>query len=53
VLGVIAPFICPVMMGANIIRRTIENIKAAGFINVEEIDLVGDVVKKIVIKNIR
>lgn len=56
VIGAFMDLINPVIVnlyGANINRRTVDNIKAAGFINVEETDLMGDVVKKIVIRNMK
>lgn len=56
VIGAFMDLINPIIVnlyGANINRRTVDNIKEAGFINVEEIDLMGDVVKKIVIINIK
>ncbi|MBS4534113.1 methyltransferase domain-containing protein [Clostridium sp. D2Q-14] len=37
--------------GANINRRTEENIKKVGFANIDVINLTGDIVKKIVIYN--
>lgn len=56
VIGAFMDIINPVVVnlyGANINRRTINNIKTAGFINVEEINLMGDIVKKIVINNVK
>lgn len=56
VIGAFMDMINPIIVnlyGANINRRTIDNIKTAGFINIEEINLMGDVVKKIVVKNIK
>lgn len=56
VIGAFMDMINPVFVnlyGVNINRRTISNIKTAGFIHVEEINLMGDIVKKIIIKNIK
>lgn len=56
VIGAFMDMINPVIVnlyGANINRRTINNIKTAGFISVEEINLMGDIVKKIVINNVK
>ncbi|NBG88828.1 class I SAM-dependent methyltransferase [Isachenkonia alkalipeptolytica] len=39
------------LYGANINRRTVENIQKAGFHNVEVKNLAGDIVKKILIRN--
>jgi len=39
------------LYGANINRRTVNNVRTAGFTNVEVTDLAGDIVKKIVINN--
>ena len=54
VLGLIMDILNPVtvnLYGANINRRTVENIKKAGFADVEVINLTSDIVKKIVIYN--
>lgn len=56
VIGAFMDMINPIVVnlyGANINRRTINNIKTAGFIKVEEINLMGDIVKKIVINNVK
>lgn len=39
------------LYGANINRRTVENVREAGFTDVEVINLTGDIVKKIIINN--
>jgi ubiquinone/menaquinone biosynthesis C-methylase UbiE len=39
------------LYGANINRRTVENVKMAGFTNIEETNLTSDIVKRIVIYN--
>lgn len=39
------------LYGANINRRTVENLKKAGFQRIEVKNLAGDIVKKIVISN--
>lgn len=39
------------LYGANINRRTVDNIKKAGFTNIEVTNLKGDILKKIVIHN--
>lgn len=54
VLGIIMDILNPIVVntyGANINRRTLENIKKSGFKNVEVTNLYGDIVKKIVIYN--
>jgi len=56
IIGSIMDILNPVIVnlyGANINRRTVENINKAGFIKVEEINLAGDIVKKIAIINIK
>ncbi len=56
IIGTIMDLLNPVIVnlyGANINRRTVENTNKAGFIKVEEINLVGDIVKKIEIINIK
>lgn len=56
IIGSIMDILNPVIVnlyGANINRRTVENINKAGFIKVEEINLAGDIVKKIEIINIK
>jgi ubiquinone/menaquinone biosynthesis C-methylase UbiE len=56
IIGVLMDLINPMIVnlyGANINRRTVENIKAAGFTNIEEINLMGDIVKKIEIYNLK
>jgi hypothetical protein len=39
--------------GANINRRTVNNVTKAGFSNIQVTDLLMDIVKKITIKNIK
>jgi hypothetical protein len=39
------------LYGANINRRTVENVQKAGFRKIEVTNLTGDIVKKIVISN--
>lgn len=54
VLGVVMDIFNPLtvnLYGANINRRTVENVEKAGFFKVEVINLTGDVVKKIIINN--
>lgn len=54
VLGLIMDALNPLVVntyGANINRRTIENIHKSGYTNVEVTNLSGDIVKKIVIHN--
>ncbi len=54
VLGLIMDLLNPLtvnLYGANINRRTVENIKRAGFTKVEITNLTGDIVKKITIYN--
>ena len=54
VLGLIMDILNPLtvnLYGANINRRTVENVEKAGFYKVEVINLTGDVVKKIIISN--
>jgi len=41
------------LYGANINRRTVDNIKKAGFTNIEVTNLKGDILKKIVIHNFK
>lgn len=56
ILGLIMDALNPLIVnsyGANINRRTVENIHKAGYTNVEVVNLTGDVVKKIVIQNIK
>lgn len=56
VIGTLMDLLNPVIVnfyGANINRRTVNNIKTAGFIDIEEINLMGDIVKKIKIDNIK
>lgn len=55
-LGLIMDVLNPLVVnfyGANINRRTVENIEAAGFTEVEVSNLYRDIVKKIVIHNIK
>jgi ubiquinone/menaquinone biosynthesis C-methylase UbiE len=54
VLGVVMDLINPIVVnsyGANINRRTLENIKRAGFTAVEVRNLFSDIVKEIIIYN--
>lgn len=54
ILGLIMDILNPIVVnvyGANINRRTIENIYKSGYTNVEVTNLAGDIVKKIVIHN--
>lgn len=54
VLGLIMDIFNPItvnLWGANINRRTVQNVQKAGFSKVEVIDLKGDIVKKIIINN--
>lgn len=54
VLGLIMDTLNPVtvnLYGANINRKTVENIKLAGFTEVEVTNITSDIVKKIVIHN--
>jgi ubiquinone/menaquinone biosynthesis C-methylase UbiE len=53
-LGILMDIMNPLVVntyGANINRRTVDNIKKAEFTEVSAQDLVGDIVKKIVIRN--
>lgn len=53
-MGLIMDILNPItvnLYGANINRRTVENVKKAGFTDVEVTNLTGDIVKKIVINN--
>jgi len=54
VLGLIMDLFNPLVVniyGANINRRTVDNVKMAGFTDVEVTNLTSDIVKKIVINN--
>ncbi|MBV7275862.1 class I SAM-dependent methyltransferase [Clostridium sp. PL3] len=54
VLGLIMDVFNPLtvnLWGANINRRTVENVQKAGFTKVNVINLTGDIVKKIIITN--
>ncbi len=54
VIGPLMDILNPISVnfyGANINRRTVDNVKKAGFANVEVENLTGDIVKKIVIRN--
>jgi len=54
VLGLIMDTLNPLtvnLYGANINRKTVENIKLAGFTEVEVTNITSDIVKKIVINN--
>lgn len=56
VLGVIMDILNPIVVntyGANINRKTLDNVNNAGFINVSSINLYSDIVKKIEIVNIK
>lgn len=55
-LGFLMDILNPVVVnlyGANINRRTVQNVQAAGFTVVQVTDLYKDIVKKIVIKNFK
>lgn len=43
--------LCVRICGANINRRTVENVRKAGFADFEAVNLAGDILKKIVIHN--
>lgn len=54
VIGLIMDILNPMtvnLYGANINRRTVENVQEAGFTEVQVTNLTGDIVKKIVINN--
>lgn len=54
VLGIVMDIFNPItvnLYGANINRRTVDNIRKAGFSEVEVTNLTGDIVKKIIINN--
>ncbi len=54
VIGLVMDIFNPLtvnLYGANINRRTVDNVKNAGFTKVEVTNLTGDIVKKIVIYN--
>lgn len=54
VLGLVMDIMNPLtvnLYGANINRRTVENVHKSGFTEVEVMNLAGDIVKKIAIKN--
>ena len=56
VLAVIMDILNPIVVntyGANINRKTLDNVNNAGFINVSSINLYSDIVKKIEILNIK
>lgn len=56
VLGGIMDILNPIVVntyGANINRKTLDNVNSAGFINVSSINLYSDIVKKIEIVNIK
>lgn len=56
VLGIIMDILNPIVVniyGANINRKTVDNINSAGFINVTATNLYSDIVKKIEIVNIK
>ena len=56
ILGLIMDLFNPIPLhiyGANINRRTVENLQKAGFVNIEVKNLMGDIVKKIVIDNVK
>ena len=56
VLGVIMDILNPIVVntyGANINRKTLDNVNIAGFINVSSKNLYSDIVKKIEILNIK
>jgi len=54
ILGVVMDIFNPLtvnLYGANINRRTVENVRRAGFTDIEVTNLTGDIVKKIIITN--
>lgn len=54
VLGLVMDIFNPLIVnlyGANINRRTVENVRKAGFARVDVTNLTGDIVKKIIINN--
>lgn len=56
VLGLLMDLLNPAVVqlyGANINRKTVENTQLAGFTNIRVTDLWGDIVKKIVITNVK
>lgn len=56
VLGLLMDFLNPLVVnsyGANINRRTVENIKNAGFTSIEVRNLFSDIVKEIIICNVK
>lgn len=56
VMGLLMDVFNPVtlnLFGANINRKTVENVKKAGLNNIEVTDLMSDIVKKIKINNIK
>ncbi len=56
VMGLLMDILNPVTLnlyGANINRKTVENVKKAGLNNIEVTDLMSDIVKKIKINNIK
>ncbi len=55
-LGLLMDVLNPVVVnlyGANINRKTVENVRAAGFADVHVTNLFNDIVKKIVIRNFK
>jgi ubiquinone/menaquinone biosynthesis C-methylase UbiE len=56
VIGALMDFLNPIIVnlyGANINRRTVNNVMLAGFTEISVTNLVGDIVKKIEIKNVK
>jgi ubiquinone/menaquinone biosynthesis C-methylase UbiE len=56
ILGLLMDLFNPIplhLYGANINRRTVENIQKAGFNKVKGTNLMGDVVRKIVMENVK
>lgn len=55
-LGILMDVLNPVVVstyGANINRRTVDNLKKSGFDHMKVIDIRGDIVKKIIIDNVK
>ena len=56
IIGALMDFINPVvvsLIGVNINRRTVENVKKAGFTKIEATNLWKEIIKKIVIYNVK
>ncbi len=55
-LGMLMDILNPITVntyGANINRKTVENLKKAGYTTVETINLFSDIVKKIIVTNVK